>query len=110
MGEEETKREIPTNFKYGDLIIKCHQCGNEEIVEELVTDGRAVYLFNHDESFLKLHCTKCDITMEMSLKPSANPPLDEEDVTDAEILDESTDENYVEDEKLQEEITEEKNI
>jgi hypothetical protein len=66
-------------FKYGSLIIKCHQCGNEEIIEDLVTDGRAIYLFNHDDSFLKLECKKCDIMMEMSLKPSANAPEEEID-------------------------------
>lgn len=58
------------NFKYGDLVVKCHQCGGEEILEPLVTDGRALYLFNHDDSYLKLTCTKCDITMEMKIIPN----------------------------------------
>jgi ribosomal protein S27E len=83
-----------TDFKYGDLVIKCHQCGNEELIEELVTDGRAIYLFNNNDSFLKLHCTKCDITMEMTLRPSTNPP----------------DEDILIDEELQEEITQEEDL
>jgi hypothetical protein len=57
-------------FKYGDLVIKCHQCGNIEVVEEMVTDGRALYLFNTEGSWIKLHCPVCDITMEMSLQPN----------------------------------------
>jgi uncharacterized Zn finger protein len=80
-------------FKYGSLIIKCHQCGNEEVMEDLVTDGRAIYLFNHDDSFLKLHCTKCDITMEMSLKPSVNAP--EEEIDYEELPEEITAEETV---------------
>ena len=46
-----------TQFKYGSLIIKCHQCGNEEVIEDLVTDGRDIYLFNHDDSFLSSFST-----------------------------------------------------
>jgi len=69
------------DFKYGDLIIKCHQCGNEEVIEELVTEGRAVYLFNNDDSFLKLECTKCNITMEMKLVRTTSPEKpDDEDI------------------------------
>lgn len=57
------------DFKYGNLIIKCHQCGEEQLIEELVTDGRCLYLFNKDDSYIKLHCPKCDITMEMRIIP-----------------------------------------
>ena len=56
-------------FKYGNLVIKCHQCGEVQVIEELVTDGRCLYLFNKDDSYMKLHCPKCDITMEMCIVP-----------------------------------------
>jgi len=84
------------DFKYGELIVKCHQCGDVQILEEYVTDGRAIYLFNKDDSYLRLHCPKCDITMEMCLQPSK--------IEDAEIIEETSKE-IKEDEKLQEEIT-----
>ena len=58
------------DFKYGNLCIKCHQCGNIQIVEELVTDGRAIYLFNKEDSYIKLNCPECDITMEMCIVPN----------------------------------------
>lgn len=59
-----------TDFKYGDLIIKCHQCGNVKVVEEMVTDGRAIYLFNKKDSYLRLICPECNVTMEMCLVPN----------------------------------------
>lgn len=69
-----------TDFKYGDLIIKCHQCGKIQIVEELVTDGRAVYIFNKKDSWFRLHCPDCNITMEMSIQPNekANAEIKDE--------------------------------
>lgn len=69
------------DFKYGDLIVKCHQCGAKTILEEAVTDGRAIYLFNKNDSYLKLHCDKCNITMEMCMEPSVSvniPTVEEE--------------------------------
>jgi ribosomal protein S27E len=89
-----------TDFKYGDLTIKCHQCGLEQVIEELVTDGRAIYLFNNHNSFIKLHCPDCDITMEMSLKPNdvANKEIEdnvEDIVPDEELPQESPTEETV---------------
>lgn len=78
------------DFKYGDLIIKCHQCGGEELVEESITDGRAIYLFNTHDNYIKLHCPVCNITMEMSIVPSKNAP--EEDVIETETIIESNEE------------------
>ena len=85
-------------FKYGDLIVKCHQCGGEEILEALVTDGRALYLFNHDDSYVRLNCPKCNITMEMKMIPSVNPP---EDIVDDFIEDVTP----IENEELPQEVT-----
>lgn len=100
------------DFKYGDLIITCHSCGDVQVVEELVTDGRAIYLFNKYDSHLRLHCPTCEITMEMSLRPSENV---EDDVSDElEELYNSEDAKIVQlipdNEKLPEESTPEKNI
>ena len=69
-----------TDFRYGDLIIKCHQCGNIKVVEEMVTDGRAIYLFNKKDSWLRLTCPECNITMEMCLVPNENANAEIEDV------------------------------
>ena len=90
------------DFKYGDLVIKCHQCGDEEILEEMITDGRAIYLFNKNDSYLRLHCSKCDITMEMSIIPSKV-------ADDAEILEETKNE-VIENEELPEEVAAEEVI
>ena len=86
------------DFRFGDLIVKCHQCGYTEVMESMVTDGRAVYLFNKNDSYLKLHCPKCDITMEMRIQPTAN--VDEPDEL----------EKTKEDEKLSEDIAEKETV
>jgi len=57
------------DFKYGTLVIKCHQCGESQVIEELVADGRCIYLFNKDDSYIRLHCPSCNITMEMVIEP-----------------------------------------
>jgi len=103
------------DFKYGDLVIKCHQCGEIQEIEHLVTDGRCIYLFNKDDSYIKLHCPKCDITMEMCIMPNAEANTAAEDIVEleetsfSEVLDESTDENYS-DEELSEKVIEEEII
>jgi hypothetical protein len=74
-------------FKYGTLVISCAQCGNETVLEDMVQDGRAVYLFNVEGNSLKLHCPVCDITMEMSIKPSKNVPEDDLEELEDRILD-----------------------
>jgi len=56
-----------SDFKYGNLVVKCHQCGGEELIETMVVEGRAIYLFNKTESFVKLHCPKCNIDMSMKI-------------------------------------------
>ena len=68
------------DFKYGTLIIKCNKCGNEQICEDLVTDGRAIYLFNKEDSLLKLNCPTCDISIEMRIRPSINIPVEDEEL------------------------------
>ena len=85
-----------TDFRYGDLIIKCHQCGNIKVVEEMVTDGRAIYLFNKKDSWLRLTCPECNITMEMCLIPneSANAEIEDVIVASPEIELIETDENF----------------
>lgn len=76
-----------TKLKYGDLIVKCHQCGGTQLREPLITDGRAIYLFNHDDSYLMLSCPDCNISMEMRIVPNdkANAEL-EDKIEDAEIV------------------------
>ena len=85
------------DFKYGNLIIKCHQCGDVQVIEELVTDGRCIYLFNKADSYIRLRCPVCDITMEMCIVP------DEE--ANAEYADEAVKTDEIENEKFQEEGT-----
>jgi hypothetical protein len=80
------------DFKYGDLIIKCHQCGEVQVVEELVTEGRCLYLFNKDDSYIKLHCPKCDITMEMSIVPNEATNAEAEDVIEDATIEDTNEE------------------
>jgi uncharacterized Zn finger protein len=88
------------DFKYGDLIIKCYQCGSVQLVEELIDQGRCIYLFNQDDSSLKLHCPECDTTMEMRIVPNekANAEFAEDIVeiaSDEELQEESPAEETV---------------
>ena len=94
------------DFKYGDLIVKCHQCGGEEVIEELVTDGRAIYLFNREDSFVKLNCTKCDITMEMRIRPNveANEKAEIEASDATAIKGKELKQDIIKDEELQKEV------
>lgn len=96
------------NFKYGDLIVKCGQCGDEQLIEEAVTDGRAIYLFNDTDSYLRLKCDKCETSMEMRMRESTNidPDLLIEDAT---ILEETVN-PIVQDEELPKEVTTEEVI
>lgn len=71
---------LTMDFKYGNLVIKCHQCGGVQVIEELVTEGRCLYLFNKADSYVKLHCPDCDITMEMVILPD-----DEANASDDEV-------------------------
>ena len=71
-----------TDFKYGNLIIKCHQCNGVQLLEEMVTDGRAIYLFNKKDSYLRLTCPECNITMEMCLVPNEKANTEIEDVVE----------------------------
>ena len=75
------KKKEQNKFDVGDLIIKCHQCGETQLVESLVRDGRAIYLFTTHDSSLKLTCPKCKITMEMTIVPT-----EFEDETEEELL------------------------
>jgi ribosomal protein S27E len=84
---------VGTDFKYGDLIVKCHQCGNIQVVEELITDGRAIYIFNKKDSWFRLSCPECNITMEMSMRPSVNVEIEE--VKNEELPQESSSEETV---------------
>jgi ribosomal protein S27E len=110
-------------FQFGDMIIKCHQCGKEQILEELVTDGRAIYLYNVEGNGMKLHCPDCDITMELTIKPSENTPEREleneltlvdteyEELEEpVEELEEGVTEEYIPYEELQEETTTAKTV
>jgi len=75
--------------EYGDLVVKCHKCGSVHVREAHITDGRAIYLFNKEGSNLKLHCPKCDITMEILIQPSENTEENEElseEITTEEII------------------------
>ena len=85
MSTDTEKKKISTDFKYGDLIIKCHKCGGIQVVEKMVTDGRAIYIFNNNDSYIKLHCPVCDITMEMRMVASedVDPELLDEELTEA---------------------------
>jgi len=85
------------DFKYGTLVIKCHQCGESQVIEELVADGRCIYLFNKDDSYIKLHCPSCNITMEMVIEP--------DEKANAEFADEVVETDEIENEKFQEEGT-----
>lgn len=83
------------SFKYGDLVVRCHQCGDEQLIETLVTGGRAIYFLNADESNLILRCDKCKVSMEMIMVPTPG------------VEDELKEE---ENEELPKEITEEETV
>lgn len=88
------------DFMYGTLIIKCHQCGYTETVEEKITDGRAIYLFNRDDSTLTLSCPQCNIKMEMTIVPDEEANKEFNDI----IVEE------VKNEELQEETPKEETV
>ena len=115
------------DFKYGDIILDCPQCGTRTILAENLVDGRAIYLFQRHDSYVRLECPNCKIALEMRMIESANPPVEEvEDVkldsvsdkeiggTGKSISDEpiTTDKVYetIENEELQENITEEETV
>lgn len=68
------------DFPYGDLVVICNQCGNKQVLETMVTDGRAIYLFNKNDSYLKLKCDKCGASMEIRMEP--NTDIGSEDLTE----------------------------
>ncbi len=83
-------------FKYGDLVVVCGACGDIQVLEELVTVGRAIYIFNRDDSYLHLECPKCGISMDMRMRPSEN--IDDElkeDQADEKLQEESPAEEVV---------------
>lgn len=98
-------------FPFGDMIIKCHQCGNEEVLEELVSNGRAIYLYNVEGNGIKLHCPICDITMELTIKASENTPEQElENELTSKVFEEGITEEYIPYEELQKETSTEETV
>lgn len=107
------------DFKYGDIILDCPQCGTRTILAENLVDGRAIYLFQRHDSYVRLECPNCKIALEMRMIESANPPIEEAEHVK---LDYVPDEAYEEiesgdkelisniDEELQENITEEETV
>lgn len=123
------------DFKYGDIILDCPQCGTRTILAENLVDGRAIYLFQRHDSYVRLECPNCKVALEMRMIESTNPPV-EEYVPNVEVAYESgefpnvesSNENIdmntftiydtvdeeiisnIENEELQENITEEKTV
>jgi hypothetical protein len=68
------------DFPMGDLVIRCLKCGNRKVLEEGVTDGRGIYLFNRHDSAFGMSCPICEIGLEIRLEPSIEIPTAEEEL------------------------------
>lgn len=68
--EEETKpEEMPKGYWLSDLVLKCHSCGNEEVLHPDIKGGLSITLMPVDENNkLKLACNKCKAVLELYLK------------------------------------------
>ena len=57
-------------FDYGDLTMTCSHCGHSEVVEKGIKDGLQFVLPTTDEHKLRLVCSKCGISLEMTFQES----------------------------------------
>jgi len=89
------------DFKYGDVVLKCHNCNTITTFEPNVKEGRALYLVQKNDVYYKFECPSCKVALEIRMIPSVNPPTDNED--EIEIIEEDTNEELQE-EGLEEEI------
>lgn len=74
------------DFKYGDIILDCPQCGTRTILAENLVDGRAIYLFQRHDSYVRLECPNCKIALEMRMIESTNPPIEEDPLKRADVF------------------------
>ena len=74
------------DFKYGDLVVTCGQCGNTETLDTYVTDGIDIMLFNKHDSYFRMKCTSCGSSLDIRLVPSKDADDDILTTTDEEII------------------------
>jgi len=64
------------DFKYGDLVTECGQCGHIDTIDTYITSGIDIMLFNKHDSFFRVKCTNCGAEITVRLVPSANADED----------------------------------
>jgi hypothetical protein len=79
MSKDEKKEPTFKQFEYGDLWLRCSNCGFEEVVEKGIKDGIQFVLPTTEEHKLKLGCSKCGVSLVMDYTES-----DEETIKEAE--------------------------
>jgi len=108
----------------GDLVITCHNCGHENLLQKGIENGIRIDLFTNNTQEIRLECTECNSAMSMHFVMSEDaeifvPPTQEEidakikaeaDATDAEMAAETVTEGRVIDLQTKEEIIEEEYI
>lgn len=108
--EERDARELQaeiedSSFDYGDLILKCHKCGREQIMDTKISNGIQITLLTNTKSFLKLKCDECDNYMELKFTETTPPEGEEKPETMShEVTKEDVEINKGEDLKEGEEI------
>ena len=61
--------ESPKGYWLSDLVLKCHSCGNEEVLHPDIKGGLSITLMPVDNNNkLKLACNKCKAVLELYLK------------------------------------------
>ena len=108
----------------GDLVITCHNCGHENLLQKGIENGIRIDLFTNNTQEIRLECTECNSAMSMHFVMSEDaeifvPPTQEEidakikaeaDATDAEMAAETVTDGRVIDINTKEEIKDEENI
>ena len=79
MGMNENVIKDPVIFEYGDLYLKCHNCGKEVKLYPNVKGGLRFDLYTTDQHKLVLKCDDCGNEIELFFKDAEEPPKVEED-------------------------------
>jgi hypothetical protein len=53
------------HFKYGDLVVYCHECGSTQVLARGIENGLQMTLLTNPDSFIELACDKCPAKMKM---------------------------------------------
>ena len=84
------------NFTKGDLVVTCHNCGNEDLLSAGVEHGIQVVLPTNNWHEVRLTCSKCNSAMSLhfvlaedgEIKPIEEP---KEEIEDAKVIEMESD-------------------